>query len=256
MGADKARLTVDELFETLKRTALPTVLVEGKDDIIFYRRIEEDLKHYGVDMLPAGNKAMVLELCDRLGEIKLSAPIIFVVDKDLWVHLSESDLPLPNKVITTSGYSIENDAFNDGELGALLDAKESSAFTADLNKFLFWYALALSRHFAGEDYPFRTHPGKVLDDDEFYISEATLRTGEVYPEALLAELVERYTDLLRGKSLFGIFQRQISAPRRPIKFSTKHLIEIGVARKGGNFNLLRDKIEGLLSREFEAANTP
>lgn len=61
MSQERTTLTVDEIFETLKRTSLPTVLVEGKDDIIFYRAIEKDLKEFGVDMLPRGIRGRCLE---------------------------------------------------------------------------------------------------------------------------------------------------------------------------------------------------
>lgn len=36
----KAQPTVDELVALLKRTALPTVICEGSDDLIVYRRLE------------------------------------------------------------------------------------------------------------------------------------------------------------------------------------------------------------------------
>lgn len=66
MSSSKPRPSVDELFALLKKTTIPTILVEGKDDIIIYRRIEDDLDDIGVDMLPAGNKGSVLELREKI----------------------------------------------------------------------------------------------------------------------------------------------------------------------------------------------
>lgn len=66
MNAKKTRPTVNEIYELLKRSSLPTVLVEGKDDIIFYRGIEFELSCFNIDMLPAGNKSSVSEFKSKI----------------------------------------------------------------------------------------------------------------------------------------------------------------------------------------------
>ena len=69
---------VNELFATLKNSHIPTVLVEGKDDMIFYRRIEEDLSDLGIDILSAGNKEKVLQVREKIISENLSLPIVLL----------------------------------------------------------------------------------------------------------------------------------------------------------------------------------
>jgi hypothetical protein len=248
MSEDKARPTVDELYQLLKRTSLPTVLVEGKDDIIFYRRVEEDLREYGVDMLPAGNKGAVLDLYKRLKDEPVQLPIVFVVDNDLWVHGYIDGDEKPDDVITTQGYSIENDLYLDGGLEGLCGADELARFRSDLDRFLYWYALAVSRKLNNKDSTFRTHPGKILDDEEHYTLETTLAENEVYPNEFLDVVKENYSAVLRGKSLFALLVRELSAKRRATKFSVKQLMEIGASRRGENYQRMSSNIKEALDR--------
>ena len=56
------RLTKEEIIASIKHSSIPTVLVEGGDDIIFYRRIEEEFDSMELSMLPVGNKEAVLSI--------------------------------------------------------------------------------------------------------------------------------------------------------------------------------------------------
>lgn len=252
-GSEKARPTVDEIFELLKRTSLPTVLVEGKDDIIFYRSVEHELRDLDVDMLPAGNKGAVLEIRQKIKAEAISAPIVFVVDNDLWVYPIVTRPEDLDDIITTTGYSIENDLFVDGELESLLKPEEIADFKIELKQFVRWYALAIHRSLNGQPSSFRLSPGKVLDDEDFYKIETALQVGEAYPEALFEKIQSNYGCLLRGKSLFALLLRQLSAKKRHVKFGGKQLMEIGASRKGSHFR----KIQASVRKAFEQAlDTP
>ncbi|MGV2906093.1 DUF4435 domain-containing protein [Achromobacter sp. AGC25] len=250
MSSEKPRPTVDELFEMLKRSYLPTVLVEGKNDIIFYRKVEEDLQNYGVDMLPAGNKGAVLELYERIKISPTPAPVVFVVDNDLWVHGHYETGRKPADVITTRGYSIENDLYEDGELENFLTTEERDSFTESLRNFVIWYALSVHRTINGGTSTFRTHPGKILDDVDHYNSEVALQQDEQYPEDFKASIHNHYRSMLRGKSLFALLLRQLSAKRREVKFSAMQLMEIGATRKGNNYQQLSLSIKEALDRSI------
>ncbi|WP_347554850.1 DUF4435 domain-containing protein [Robbsia sp. KACC 23696] len=249
MPADKPRLTVDEIFELLKRTSLPTVLVEGRDDIIFYRAVEHELQKFDVDMLPAGNKEAVLNLKQKIKTASISVPIIFIVDKDLWVH--EGDVVQDSSLITTSGYSIENDLFIDGDLESLLTPPENGKFKLEMHKFIHWYALAVARYRSGSHTTFRTHPGKLLDDEDFFSSETTLHENELYPEEFRKEIEFNYAHTLRGKSLFALLLRQLSATKRDIKFSSKQLMAFGASRKGPHFQKISNAVRAALEQANE-----
>ncbi len=251
MGSEKPRPTVDEIYALLKKTELPTVLVEGKDDIIFYRAIENELGKLEVDMLPAGNKQAVLALREKIKAHPIAMPIVFIVDKDLWVH---SEVTYPNDiedVITTSGYSIENDLFRDGELEILMTPDERKIFKEELIKFSRWYALALSRNFKGIESSFRTNPGKVLDDSSFYDQEIALHKDEDYPEPIFTQITAEYQHYLRGKSLFSLLLRQLAASKRDVKFGSKQLMWIGASRKGANFERIKLAVATALGKTQE-----
>ncbi|CAI1155428.1 DUF4435 domain-containing protein [Serratia grimesii] len=240
MSSSKVRPTIDELFALLKNTNIPTVLVEGKDDIVFYRRIESDLDEIGIDMLPAGNKWAVLELRDRIKKEPISAPVAFVVDKDLWVYFGgHADL---TDVITTDGYSIENDIFIDGELLDLMSKEEIEQFNIELLKFSRWYALTVTRSQQGTEVSYRETPFKVINDNEFYNAAIKLSEEEQYPEDFFNMIHNHYGRLLRGKSLFALLVRQLSSSNRRTKFSVNQLMEVGASRKGERYLMIREKI--------------
>lgn len=248
MSSEKPRPTVDELFETLKRTSLPTVLVEGKDDIIFYRYVEDNLKDLGVDMLPAGDKGIVLSLYEKIQANPISATVLFVVDKDLWVHTPPDEGRYGTKLITTNGYSIENDLYSDGALEGILTIEEKRRFETGLDRFIRWYALAVSRHFEGGVGRFRTHPQQVLGEPGFYEAELALKEGEKYPEDLYVSTRTEYDRVVRGKSLFALLLRELSAKKRSVKFSSKQLMVFGASRAGPNFLRIQSAIRDELTK--------
>jgi hypothetical protein len=246
MAVNKLRPTVDELYELLKRTTLPTILVEGKDDIVFYRKIEEALSELQVDVLPAGNKQAVLALMDKLDQHSGLPRFVYVVDKDLWVHGLPEEFKTHTRLVTTDGYSIENDLFADGDLESLLYNDEIANFRSEVHKFCSWYALTLQRIFSGNEGAFRTHPGKVLDDSEFYETEIKLKEDEDSPTELYELVVSNYQAMLRGKSLLAILHRQLSKDGRDVKFSGRQLMAFGGSRKGEKFGRLKDLISDAL----------
>ncbi|MDV2450644.1 DUF4435 domain-containing protein [Xanthomonas hortorum] len=244
--SESVRPTVDEIYHLLKRTSIPTVLVEGKCDVILYRRIEEDLKQYGVDILPAGNKGAVLALRERILNDPVSCQVLFIVDKDLWVHCSPGHGH--DELITTEGYSIENDLFRDGELENLLSADEGKVFRAELAVFVEWYALSVNRSLAGIEDGFRTHPNKILDNRDETVMNMQLHVGEHYPHKLKDEIIADYRRVLRGKSLFALLVRRLSGRKRNTKFGVNQLMEIGASRRGENYHRIcsavRARLEG------------
>lgn len=239
---EKAQPTVEEIVAMLGKTSLPTVLVEGKTDIIFYRSVEESLSDLGIDMLPAGSKGAVLEIHEIIRKKPIQTPITFVVDKDLWVY-PEFPITEPREgLLMTAGYSIENDAFEDGEIIKLMHRDERATFNEDLSKFIYWYALAVDRSRRGGTSEFKTHPGKVLDDPHFYDEQTRLVEDEVYPEEFRTRIERSYGTLLRGKSLFWLASRIFSAKNRKIKFAEKQLMEIGACSGGPRIAALTEAI--------------
>lgn len=230
----KVRLTVDEIIATIAHSALPTLVAEGEEDIIVLRRLEDVFSDQALSVMPVGGRNAVLEVFDRRREIEGQAAIGFIADRDTWIYSA-----IPNEYVSdilyfTDGYSIENDLCRDGRWARLLSAGEALAFTAELERFVLWYATALMRHLQGREGNIGMSPTLILDDPKLYERECALGEGEVFPQELYDALKQDPERLVRGKSLSSLFIRQLSHSRRAVKHSKRSLLEYG-AVSGGTF---------------------
>ncbi len=243
----KAQPTVEEIVALLKKTDLPTVVCEGSDDLIVYRRLEERLSHIGVSVLSAGGRNNVLQLFERRGEIPSSVRLAFIADRDTWISSRVPAVYIAPTLCLTSGYSIENDVIIDGGLEALLVGSELTRYKAELIDFIDWYALALDRHMVDQSYPIAYHPDYVLNPTE-KPALLKLRAGEVYPTALRSRIGLQYRTDVRGKSLMALLLRSLNARSGQPKHSDKALLEMVAARPG--------PLLARIASEVEAAITP
>ena len=60
--------TVDELVSTLCRSRLPTIVVEGKEDMQIFRWMEDLLEVHEADVLGVGGRPNLLAVYDRRSE--------------------------------------------------------------------------------------------------------------------------------------------------------------------------------------------
>lgn len=239
------RLTKEEIIATIKHSSIPTVLVEGKDDIIFYRKLEEDeeLCDLGLSMLPAGSKNAVLSIKKEIDLWPDNNMVAYIVDQDIWVNFGVPDDI--NGVVLTKGYSIENDLFEDGNLFSLLEKEELKTFYSEKERFIGWYALTLSRNIQsksqgqnqnGKDkFCYKLHPGKVLDDNIFYTEQTRLYEKEEFPTHLYNDIKLNWCYKLRGKSLLALLMRQLTRPNRNTKHNERALMEFAACQKGSNY---------------------
>lgn len=241
----KSQPTVEELVALLKKTSLPTVVCEGSDDLIVYRRLEERLSHLGVSVLPAGGRKNVLQIFERRSEIPTSVRLAFIADRDTWVNTAVPSAYVAPVLCLTSGYSIENDVIADGRLEDLLVGAEVVTYKTELKDFLDWYALALSRHLASPSDPIAHHPEFVLNPTE-RPSLMALRTGESYPAALRAAISSQYGMLVRGKSLLSLLVRNTNTRPGLPRHTDKALLEIVAARPGDLLTKISKAVEAVL----------
>jgi Protein of unknown function (DUF4435) len=238
-------ITVDEVIALLKKTSLPTVIVEGSDDMIVYRRFEDNLVHVGVSVFPVGGRLKVLEVFNRRHEIPVSVKAVFIADQDTWIN---SGIPLEYqdpKLLFTNGYSIENDVYRDGKLWELLQIPERGRYKAEINTFVEWYALALSRHLADSTCPIALHHDHVLNPMQKAALFA-LQPAEAYPNALRQEILNDYGRVLRGKSLFPLLIKHTNAKGRGVRHTDTGLFEMVAANPGALLkDLLRRVEQGL-----------
>lgn len=222
-------LTADDVIALLKRTQLPTVVIEGDLDALIFRHFEEANSDNGLSVLPVGGRSCLLEVFDRKDEID-NDRIVFFADRDSWVY---SQIPMryhSESIIFTVGYSIENDAYIDGDLEKYLTAGERAAFFADLSKFLDWYSLALSRMLSGTGASISLNPHHVLGPE--HPALVLLAAGEAFPTALRGRLESDYRRLVRGKSLLKLLLLQLGKSSRTARHSAETLMEVSATGNG------------------------
>ena len=257
MGSSQEfEFSIQEIIGTLKNTGLPTVLVEGSSDIIVYRRCEERLRDIGVDFVKVGKRKdtggrkMVLAVFEHRCHIP-NVQLAFIVDNDVWINSGVPSKYCSDRLIRTSGYSIENDVFVDGNLEGLLTPSELASFQKDLASFLDWYALALNRHLADNTKPIKTHPNKVLNPDH-YPTLTKLEPTETYPTALRDEMASDYKMKLRGKSLFGLLLRQLG--RGSGRYNDDSLLNIVAVSPGALIQSIESKVRAVFTPSLGTEN--
>lgn len=247
MGSLSSVVTADDFIATINHSNTKHILVEGTDDLIFFRKLEDEFYSAGISVLPVGGRKTVLEIFDRKNEITDSESVIFFVDQDLWVYSNLPENYQHLSLKTTFGYSIENDLYTDGKLEGLLLSTELDEFRSNLAKFSYWYALALYRILNGdENQSISDHPKSIISRDDRYIEKCTLSDHEVHPADLATAISNEYQKLLRGKSLLELILMQLAVAGRTANYSRVALMEIGVLANGHLMGQIRGWVQDRL----------
>ncbi|MFK3689820.1 hypothetical protein ACI2J4_06005 [Agrobacterium tumefaciens] len=239
----KIELTLEEISYTLRHSALPTIIIEGKDDTIVFRPLEERFGAERISIFPVGGRTKLLALFEELGT---NPQFLFIADRDQWCVDPIPEKYMSSRMLFTDGYSIENDAMRDGDMLALLRYSERAKFEQELDIFLNWYALAFNRVLQGNDEAIRTHCATIIDEVEQRNSLMQLKPGEQYPEELKEKLAAEYLRLVRGKSLIHLLVRQISYPGRVPRHHHAALLEQVAVKPGPLLAKFYQAVEELL----------
>ncbi len=242
MAASKNEITTEEIIALLKKSTLPTIVVEGNDDMIVYRTFETKLAKFGVSVLPVGGRKKVLEVFKRRVELPIASRPFFIADQDTWVTQGVPAEYVDSCILFTHGYSIENDIYIDGELRKLLREAESVKYSVELTEFIEWYALALDRHFRDPEQKISLHPKHVLNPDRRQ-TLLTLRPAEIYPVGLRDQISFDYQRQLRGKSLIELLLINTNYTGRVPQHSKNSLLEAVAVRPGALLNNLFVRVE-------------
>lgn len=216
-------LTVDEIVETLKRSSLTTVLVEGKDDMIIYRWMEQKIGITRANFLSCGGRENLLNVFNRRDEFA-HIKTIFVADKDAYVY---SGIPQElNDIVWTRGYSIENDLYYGKFVEKLLDVNEEVVFRLSLKNFITYYAFEVEQYNKKLVYNFSNHPNQILKDNQElnldFLNEINFQNPS---DVTINYLQKEYDLLIRGKSLFALLLRFLCHTKRDIKHRRVALFE-------------------------------
>ena len=254
IGSGRSVLSPDELIATIKNSRLPTVIVEGDDDIIVFRRLEEVLLEFGVSVIQAGGRSCLLKIFDRLNEIPHRKMIAFIADRDTWVFSGMPAEYNSSQITFTEGYSIENDIYRDYSWRNMLFGAERGNYEQDLNAFLYWYALAISRKLRGVDVDLSIFPKLIIDDYAEEKIYTILEPGEIYPEALFDQISLEYDKYTRGHSLVNIWLLQTAAKGRAPQINHRSLIEFASAQRGERLQKIYSDVEKIFRTAVEEAS--
>lgn len=219
----KATLTEEEIVQTLKRSSLTTIVIEGQDDLTIYRWIENEIGYDKVNFLPCGGRDTLFNVYKRSNEFHRNR-VIFVADKDCFVY---SAIPIEYKnIIWTTGYSIENDLYYGKHLERLLDKSEKNKFLISLDNFILYYGSQYENLLNNCEFDFSYHPNQVLNESNLLCSNFTSTIDFTEPKSeTISFLKSDYELLLRGKSLFALIIKILSHKKRKVKHSKLALME-------------------------------
>ena len=205
-------MTVDDWVTTLSDpdTYLPTIIVEGENDIPIYRRIEKYIGVQDADVIQVGGRNNLLSLYERRNEFA-HLPVAFVADRDLWLF---SGIPsVYPDIIWTEGYSIENDLYAGVDLERLLNANDVDEHRQVLDSIIEWFAFEVGEHLACRPAHVATGLDRVVPPGTTEMDQGFRQSrGFRLPDAKLHQQVkEAYQLQLRGRLLFEMLIRFLNA---------------------------------------------
>ena len=222
---NKVQPTVDELVATLRNSALPTLLVEGKSDMTLFQSFEEECFAGEVDIFPIYGRPRLLKLYARRQEYEHAA-VAFLADADMFAFT-----PPPVEyagIVFTEGYSIENDILSGGKALKLVSKKHRPAWEKILDSLAHWFASIVHRSLAGEILKYSAHPNQIVH----------YGTGEVKPS--IQKILVNRMDLcspsvvvltspvyfLRGHTLIDGLSYFLVETKNALKYSKGQLLNI------------------------------
>lgn len=222
----QATPSIDEIVASLKNTSLPTVLVEGRDDMTIYRWIEDRLGTQKANVLPCGNRDKLFAVYKRQTEFR-HLKCAFLADRDMW--LFDTTCSKYGSIVFTKGYSIENDVLDGSHVADLLSSSEQKAFQDTAASLSQWFAFEVQEYRAGRPYFVHVHPDQVVPPGGTALDPSFLaKRGYSAVHASRARSIERhFTVRFRGKGLLDLYVRLLSGRARRSKFSKHNLLEIG-----------------------------
>ncbi|WP_457306972.1 hypothetical protein, partial [Polaromonas sp. P5_E6] len=225
----------------------PTLLVEGDDDIVVFRKLEELHADISLSLMTAGGRSSLLKVFERKEEIT-NTKLGFIADRDSWAITGIPEGFSCPELIFTSGYSIENDLFSDGDVLNMIEAARRPNFLADLNNFVEWFALELSRYIRGEGPGLDLHVRAILDQPNYRNDRMQLMDGEDYPTELRTQIMDNYVTLVRGKNLIELGLRHLTVNGRSL-FHALGLMQMIAHRQGPALNRVFEAVGVLFTQQ-------
>ena len=245
--ADRSQVTLDEFVSTLRNSSVASVITEGKTDYHVYRRLESTLRIHAADFIPVGGRDVVLKLFERRNEFP-QIPVMFIVDRDLWLFNGVPSEYTDESVVITDGYSIENDLYRDGSMESLLVSTEMPIFRGALDELIKWYAFAIEKHLSGNAVPIDVSVYRVIDDQYKFCLNYAGSIGFEHPSSDMYDKIKfDYMKFVRGKTLLDLLTRFVNAQGRHARHNQASLVDHAAAQPGPFLISIRDQIALFLS---------
>lgn len=238
---DGKYLNDDELISAINHSSKPYVIVEGKDDVMIYRWILEDIDCVGL-LEPRNGCDGVKALYDRRSEIK-NPKVVFVSDRDTIVYTGI--IPQGNEdMIYTNGYSVENDLYQGKSIEATyFKKKDKELFAIALDAFLIAYACELEKFRNSSEYDFTINPEVILDKTDYTLKTDKLNNFNQPSDETIKFLKDNYDLLLRGHSLFSIVRIILGRKDRDVKYGLKQIYDLCYCNKSDSIIIMQNKIK-------------
>ncbi|TYQ29402.1 DUF4435 domain-containing protein [Pseudanabaena sp. UWO311] len=237
----RIHLNEEELILHLKKTTLPTILVEGDDDSLVYKRyLESRIAIEDVSIFPCGARPKLLKIFHRREEFEKSK-VIFVADKDMWFFEGVPE-EYEHKIVFTDGYSLENDLYIESFFNTLLDNDEAKKFDDLIKQLSIWFAFEVNRYQEIKEVLCDVHINQICPDNTLSNSFKESINFSDPSEEIIEKIYCQYTRALRGKNLFQALLRFLSHKNRESKYSQKNLLEMGAKFSNPRIDLLVNTI--------------
>ena len=220
-----AVMTSDEIVAAIKKSSLPTVLVEGSDDMIVYRWIEDRLGAQNANILPCGGRIPLLTLFNRRQEFS-ARRTVFLVDRDMWLF---QGVPSGySGLLMTTGYSIENDLLAESSVHSLLTIEEKAEFEKLADLISEWFAFEVEECCSGFEYCVDIHLNQLIPLGKHELATSALlpRVYRRPEEKFLQSVRTAFSLKVRGKTVLHLYGRLLNAPSRTAKYSRKAILEV------------------------------
>jgi hypothetical protein len=239
-------LTPDEAVETLKRSGLPTIITEGIEDYLVFRKIEESLVHLGVSLMPVGGRQTVLEVFSRRSEFP-NVKVAFVVDRDMWLFCGIPHQYQDPLLVVTEGYSIENDLYRDADIEKYMTGAEAGLFSNDCKTICKWFSFAVKQSLAGGSPLLKVHPSNIIDIGGGISPAFAVKCGYTgHCPMLYPQILANYKRMLRGKTPWHLLVKVLSAPARGARHNYRSLMEVAAHCNGPLLGSLNAHLEAVM----------
>ncbi|ODW50024.1 hypothetical protein BBL88_17925 [Vibrio parahaemolyticus] len=240
----RAQLTKDEIVASLKRTNVPTILVEGKDDIHVYRNLINAIDEPLLSIIACGDRDVLFKVFREIKELNLSEKkIVFIADKDNYLYMGVPDEY--EDIIFTNGYCMENDLYDRSDIKEkLMSEGEVDEYRHLIDLISIWYSFEIEQLKKGLEAKTGTHINNVVPINTTSLCADFLSSINYSPADpdLVEEIKNEYSKKLRGKQIFQCLARVLTKPGRFAKYNENILIDLALNFGNENLESLKNQI--------------